>query len=151
MLANVTASRTHHLPGSIRGERGFTLIEVMIASTLFMVLFSAIMGLQVLSTRLSQNARNYEKASKLLLDMSEYFQVLPPQKLQNLVDRSSGQAFTKAGILTQNSSLDAYYTLKTVLIPDSGTFKQLALTVYWMDPGVVTQRSVTSNMLVALP
>ena len=134
-----------------RMQRGFTLIEVMIASVFFAISITAIFTLNARASKTMIESRNYDRATSLILNMSELVQVLAPAQVQTLLATSNGKGYDINGNPLKNSSKNAFYTMNMSIIASSGTYKHLMFKVTWTDPGTTKPHVVTSEALVNLP
>ena len=132
-------------------QRGFTLIEVMVASVFFVISLAAIFTLHVNASGMMVRAKGFDAATSILLNMSELIQVLAPQDVQTLLTTANGKGYDRNGIPLPKGSSGAFYTLNTSLIPGSGTYKHLTLKVSWKESGSASPHAITTDTLVNLP
>lgn len=129
--------------------RGFTLIEVMLATAFFLAVIAAILNLQVKSAQQMSDSRDFERGVNLLNDIAELLQVLPADKVQQVTDNKAGVAFAQNGAPLPQSDPRVFYRLYADMVPAVATLKQINLLVQWEQR--TEKRSIKSNLLVNLP
>ena len=106
----------------LRTQKGFTLIEVMIALVLFAVGLLAFAGLEVVALRNSTYSKEYGKANT-------YAQ----QKVEEL--KGTAWGLVAAG----SDKLEQRFT-RTWTVTTTGDIKTLGVTVSWVDPSYGTKQ-----------
>ena len=106
----------------LRTEKGFSLIEVMIALVLFAVGLLAFAGLEILALRNSTYSKDYGKANTYA---------------QQKVEQMKGTAW--ASVSAGSDTLEEKFT-RTWTVTSTETVKTLAVTVAWVDPSYGTKR-----------
>ena len=132
-----------------RRARGFTLIELMLATAIFISGVAAILGLHLNATQIIARARNYDRATSLLLDAGELLQVLTPEQLQLVAAAWANQGYSATGELVPVAGGQVFYTMAASTLQVNGSLGHLTITISWQDPGVATTRTITSDALVA--
>ena len=134
-----------------RVQRGFTLIEVMVASAFFIISLTAIFSLHVSASKMTAGARNFDVGTSILLNMGELIQVLAPQDVQTLLTTANGKGYDRNGIPLSGPGANAFFTLNTSVIQSNGTYKHLILKVTWTESGAASPHAITTDTLVNLP
>jgi prepilin-type N-terminal cleavage/methylation domain-containing protein len=106
--------------GMLRTEKGFTLIEVMIAIVLFAIGLLAFAGLEVVALRNSTYAKEYGKANTYA---------------QQKVEEMKGTDWTS--VSTGSDTLEGKFTRTWGV---TGDIKTLGVTVSWVDPSYGTKQ-----------
>ncbi len=106
----------------VRTQKGFTLIEVMIALVLFAVGLLAFAGLEVLALRNNSYSKDYGKANTYA---------------QQKVEQMKGTSW--ASVFTGSDTLEEKFT-RAWTVTTTGYIKTLAVTVSWIDPSYGTKR-----------
>ena len=106
----------------LRTEKGFTLIEVMIAIVLFAIGLLAFAGLEIVALRNSTYSKEYGKANTYA---------------QQKVEEMKGTAWTS--VSAGSDTLEQKFT-RTWTVTTTGDIKTLGVTVAWVDPSYGTKR-----------
>ena len=106
----------------LRGHRGFTLIEVMIALVLFAVGMLAFAGLEVMAIRNMSYSKEFGKANTYA---------------QQLIEEKKGISWS---YVTEGSDTPEGRFTRTWTVTTNGDIKHLAVTVSWLDPSLGTKR-----------
>jgi type IV pilus assembly protein PilV len=108
----------------LRRQRGFSLIEVMIATVLFAIGLIAFAGLEVLAVRNSTYSKDYGKANTYA---------------QQKVEELKGTAWTS--VATGSDTLEEKFT-RTWMVTETEEkiMKTVAVSVTWVDPSYGTKR-----------
>ena len=106
----------------LRGRKGFTLVEVMIALVLFAVGILAFGGLEVLAIRNTTYSKDYGKANTYA---------------QQLIEEKKGISWS---YVTEGSDTPEGRFTRTWTVTTDGDIKHLAVTVSWLDPSLGTKR-----------
>ena len=108
----------------LRTEKGFTLIEVMIAIVLFAIGLLAFAGLEVVALRNSTYAKEYGKANTYA---------------QQKVEEMKGTAWTS--VSAGSDTLEGKFTRTwTVRVTETDIMKTVAVNVTWVDPSYGAKR-----------
>ena len=106
----------------LRTEKGFTLIEVMIAIVLFAIGLLAFAGLEIVALRNSTYSKEYGKANTYA---------------QQKVEEMKGTAWTS--VSAGSDTLEQKFT-RTWTVTTTGDIKTLGVTVSWVDPSYGTKQ-----------
>jgi len=106
----------------LRTERGFSLIEVMIALVLFAVGLLAFAGLEIVAVRNATYSKDYGKANTYA---------------QQKVEEVKGTAWDSAS--SGSDTLEGKYT-RTWTVTTTEDIKKVVVTVAWVDPSYGTKR-----------
>ena len=106
----------------LRTERGFSLIEVMIAIVLFAIGLLAFAGLEIVAVRNATYSKEYGKANTYA---------------QQKVEEMKGTDW--AAVSTGSDTLEQRYT-RAWTVTETGTVKTVAVTVTWVDPSNGTKQ-----------
>jgi type IV pilus assembly protein PilV len=106
----------------LRTEKGFSLIEVMIALVLFAIGLLAFAGLEIVAVRNATYAKDYGKANTYA---------------QQKVEEMKGTDW--ASVATGSDTLEQRYT-RAWTVTETGTVKTVAVTVTWVDPSNGTKQ-----------
>jgi len=106
----------------LRGRKGFTLVEIMIALVLFAVGMLAFAGLEVLAIRNTTYSKDFGKANTYA---------------QQLIEEKKGTSWS---YVTEGSDTPEGRFTRTWTVTTDGDIKHLAVTVSWLDPSLGTKR-----------
>jgi len=106
----------------LQTQRGFSLIEVMIALVLFAVGLLAFAGLEVVALRNSTYSKEYGKSNTYA---------------QQKVEEMKGTAWTS--VSAGSDTLEGKFT-RTWTVTTTEDVKKVAVTVAWVDPSYGTKR-----------
>jgi type IV pilus modification protein PilV len=116
-------------------QKGFTLIEVMIALVLFAVGLLAFAGLEVLALRNTSYSKDYGKANTYA---------------QQKVEQMKGTSW--ASVSTGSDTLEEKFTRAwTVTVTEADIMKTVAVSVTWVDPSYGTKRVTLQTDLYSNP
>jgi prepilin-type N-terminal cleavage/methylation domain-containing protein len=117
----------------VKKEKGFTLVELLIALAISMVGLLGLLALQMIAIRANANSRNFSEAVGLAQEKLESLQVLP---FANLVGGTTAETSLAA---SPGSALTIYSrnTIITTAVPLNGTtVTKLEVDVSWADTSV---------------
>lgn len=114
-------------------QRGFTLIEVMIALVLFAVGLMAFAGLEVLALRNMSYSKDYGKANTYA---------------QQKVEEMKGSAWDS--VTSGSDTLEGKFT-RAWTVTTTGDVKTVTVTVSWVDPSYGTKRVSLQTDLYSNP
>ena len=106
----------------LRTERGFSLIEVMIAIVLFAIGLLAFAGLEIVAVRNATYSKEYGKANTYA---------------QQKVEEMKGTDWASAS--SGSDTVEGKFT-RTWTVTTTGDIKNVAVTVEWVDPSYGTKR-----------
>jgi prepilin-type N-terminal cleavage/methylation domain-containing protein len=119
-------------------EKGFTLVELLVALALSMVGLLGLISLQMVAIKGNANSRNYAEATALAQEKMEELQVLP---YANVVAGAEGPMGANPA-----STLKPYTRTWTIL-SDNGTTKVIEVDVSWNDEYVAGKTRVVKMRL----
>ncbi|MDQ4069527.1 MAG: type II secretion system GspH family protein [Actinomycetota bacterium] len=133
---------------SLKGEEGFSIVELLVAISLFGIVLTAVTGAFISSVQSVDNQRLRTAATRVAVDRLETLRSLPFAELsgqagQTTVVTPAGRAFP---VLTEVTSIDAASGVPPVA-PSAVTVKQITVTVSWTSKG--TTRQVSYSTAVA--
>ena len=123
---------------TVRRERGFTLVEVLISLVILTFGLAAIVGLASSGTKATAYARHAGEASVVAQDKLEQLRMTAPSSLAAGTDTVDAHAFvTATGLYT-----------RTWTVSWSGTLATVVVQVTWTDDGqphTITYRTMRST------
>lgn len=131
-----------------RHTRGFTLIEVLVASAVFLAGFLGVTALQTQSARQLAAAGHKERATQIASSLVDLGRLLPTHDLLAL--GASTQLGYSIDGLALASSLGAFYTATVIVqtVPNDKVYNYKT-EVRWTEPGAGRAQSITLE--AALP
>ena len=110
-----------------KGQRGFTLIEVMLSAGIFLIGFTALTAFLSAGSKLRREAANTSLATNLAANQLELLRVTP---FIDIADSSIG--FDTRGVrLGPTPVAGTYYTVRTTTTPNL-TFVDCEVVVSWI-------------------
>lgn len=133
---------------SLRGEEGFSIVELLVAIALFGVVLSAVTGAFISAAESVGNQRLRTAATRVATDRLETLRGLPFAELEAQAGQTTkvtpdGRPFP---VLTEVTSIDAA-TGARVVAPSPAAVKQITVTVSWTSKG--TTREVSYSTAIA--
>ena len=122
-------------------DRGFTMVELLIALALSMIGLLGLMALQMTAIKGNANSRNFAEATALAQEKLEKLQVLP---------YASVAASTETGLGANPASTLTPYTRTVTIDSDNGTTKVLHIDVSWKDDYNAKTHTVTVRLARSL-
>jgi prepilin-type N-terminal cleavage/methylation domain-containing protein len=138
-------------PGGGEGQRGFSVLEVLLASTVFAVLVTGIIGAFVYGRASNADAGNHQRAMMLAEEGLEGVRNVRDASFTNLTDNTFGLA-ESGGVWTLSGTSDTtdIFTRTVAITAVDTNRKEVVVTVSWGSQSVsVTGR--LSNWMAALP
>jgi type IV pilus assembly protein PilV len=132
-IKNTYISRTETQMDKLKKENGFTLIEVLIALTIFAVGLLAVAAMQTSAVKMNSTSNKMTNLSTLAMDQIEKLSALP----------YTDPAFDPAGNPYENNMGD--YTVSYTVTPDSPMQNIMTIQV------TVTGRGKTENISFLKP
>jgi type II secretion system protein I len=121
-----------------KGERGFTLVEVLVSLVILTIGLAALVSMAGSSTKATAYTRHAGEASVVGQDKLEQLRVMSPALLANGTDTVDAHAFvTTTGMYT-----------RTWTVTWSGTLATVIVQVTWTDDGnqhTITYRTMRST------
>jgi prepilin-type N-terminal cleavage/methylation domain-containing protein len=104
-------------------QKGFTLVEILIALALSLVGLMGLMALQLLAVRSNANSRNFAEATALAQEKIESLQSTSYVSIAAATESNLGA--------TPGATLTPYTRITTVA--DNGSYKTISVAVSWSD------------------
>jgi prepilin-type N-terminal cleavage/methylation domain-containing protein len=114
----------------VKRERGFTLVELLIALALSMIGLLGLMALQISAIKGNASSRNFAEATALAQEKLEKLQVVPYANVA---------ASTETALGANPASTQTPYTRTVTIISDNGTTKVIEVEVSWPDEYVANK------------
>lgn len=129
---------------SLKGEEGFSIVELLVAISLFGIVLTAVTGAFVSAAESVGSQRLRTAATRIAIDRLETLRSLPFAALDGQAGQATkvtpdGRAFP---ILTEVTSIDALTGLPSVPAPVA--VKQIKVTVSWTSKGITRQVSYST-------
>lgn len=118
-----------NLHREIATQRGFSILELMIALTILLIGITGILTMQIISMRATAYSRHATEAAVLCEDKLEQLRTIPI----NTVPASSSEKVSAQGVTTGNPEFD-FFT-RSWNISWNGTLGTLTCLVSWMERG----------------
>jgi type IV pilus modification protein PilV len=124
-------------------DKGFTLVELLIALAISLVGLMGLMALQLLAVRSNANSRNFAEAT-----------ALAQEKIESL--QATSYVSIAAGTTTENNlgatpgATLAPYT-RTTTVSDNGSFKTITVAASWTDDYRTNKTHTVTLYLVKQP
>lgn len=152
MLKVWLITRLQHL--RVRGERGFSAVEVLLAGVVFAVLVTALTGAIIYGRGASADAGDHERAMLLADEGMEAVRNIRDAGYANLTNGTFGLAQSGGNwTLSGSSDTNGIFTRQVTITSADTERKSVAVTVSWPSGSSTTQVSVTgrlSNWIAAL-
>jgi Tfp pilus assembly protein PilV len=130
------------------GQTGFTLIEVMAASLVFMLSLVAIFGLQMRASVMTTQANHWAQASSLSMNVVDLLQLLPDAAVSDYVNSKTYKTFDRTGLAVDGDSQDAFFKISVVQIASAAKVNRLRLTVSWLNPFSSAPKELITHLTV---
>jgi type IV pilus assembly protein PilV len=118
----------------LRTEKGFSLIEVMIALVLLAIGLLAFAGLEVTAIRNATYSKDYARANTYA---------------QQLIEVMKGTDW--ASVSAGSDTLEGKFTRTWTVTTPAGDIKRIAVTVSWLDPSYGTKKVTLYSELYENP
>lgn len=128
---------------------GFTLIEVMMASLVFLSGLAAVLTMQEAAARTRMRGSRLSTARIIAANLEDLSQVLAPAQLQELA-QGPARYYDGAGVPLADAT-QAIYTLTPSVQGQTNTLKLLRLHLAWTYPGTTRQTFLDTDVQVRLP
>jgi len=137
----------------MKRESGFSLIEVLIAASIFAIGLIALAGAQLVSIRANQSNYNYTVATTLVQQQLEELRAGGPAALVNGADGPlDAYGMTLADYPSNPPEAGKFLFNRTWTCnppaPPAGTPCQVTVTVTWTEPRTGTNRMASSTTII---
>jgi prepilin-type N-terminal cleavage/methylation domain-containing protein len=143
MLMRLAEARKH----SGERERGFTLIEIMVAALLLLIMAAAFVPLFLTGLSQSSSARNRSLASNIARERMEQIRQLDYREIQEDTANPTDPMNLSARFGTSTTIRDIAFSIGYSVNPvsyGSGTLKEVTVTVNWDPPPASSPAIITS-------